>query len=62
MNIIDEKIISEIDTLFAKAEERKNLVNDKILNQIIKYNSNLKDISITEFHLISCIGNEEKVN
>lgn len=62
MNIIDEKIISEIDTLFAKAEERKNLVNDKILNQIIKYNSNLKDISITEFHVISCIGNEEKVN
>lgn len=62
MNITDEKIISEIDTLFAKAEERKNLLNDQMLNQIIKNNSNLKDISITEFHVISCIGNEEKVN
>lgn len=62
MNIIDEEIISGIDTLFAKAEERKNLVNDKIFPEILKYNSNLKDISITEFHVISCIGNEEKVN
>lgn len=62
MNTIDEKIICEMDTLFAKAEERKNLVNEKILNQIIKKNCNLNDISITEFHVISCIGNEEEVN
>lgn len=62
MNIIDKEIVSEIDVLFAKAEERKNLVNEKILNQIINKNCDLKDISITEFHVISCIGNEEKVN
>ena len=62
MNILDEKIISEIDALFVKSEERKNLVNERILNEIIKKNCDLKDISITEFHVISCIGSEEEIN
>ncbi|WP_297130205.1 MarR family winged helix-turn-helix transcriptional regulator [Terrisporobacter sp.] len=62
MNRIDKEIISEIDTLFVKSEERKNLVNERILNEIIKKNCDLKDISITELHVISCIGNEEEIN
>lgn len=62
MNIMAKEIISEMSVFFAKVEEKKVSVNEEVLNQIISKNCTLKDISITEFHVISCIGDEEEVN
>lgn len=62
MNTKAETIISEINALSAKIEVRKNSSNKQILEQVINKNCNLKDISITECHVISIIANEEQVN
>lgn len=62
LNISAEAIISEMDVLFAKIEDRRISSNKQMLKQIINKNYNLKDLSITECHVISSIGNEEHVN
>ena len=62
MNTKAETIISEMNVLSSKIEVRKNSSNKQILEKVINQDCNLKDVSITECHVISIIANEEQAN
>lgn len=62
MNQKVNAIISEMDALIKKLENDKKIYKEQICNHLVKINCGLMDVSVTECHLISCIGSEKEVN
>lgn len=64
MNTKAEKIASEIEVLATQFEEKKHLHSEQQLAKLLKENEivNFDQISVTECHVISCIGSIEEAN
>lgn len=58
----NQVIMEEMDVLISQLEERKNFINEYVLKQALEEIEALPEISITEFHVIACIGNNQNVN
>lgn len=64
MNKKIETIASEIETLIVQFEEKKYNHNEEKIAQLLKENEiiNIKHVSITECHVISCIASIKEAN
>ena len=64
MNTKIETIACEIETLITQFEEKKHSHSEEKLTQLLKENEiiNFNQISITECHVISCIGSIKEAN